>query len=176
VTTYGIDEDADVESGCSAPCDSCKDHGIDCKMCKNEGAGCKACNVLNVRCSHNAENTIQASEEQPAATQEAVVEATVEQTGIAEAPPIEDHSFDVEMMLDPRSEMTIGEETTQETTGTITQEPSSSRVTFAIPSMGSMINLASLSIAAIEVDLGLEDAMGSAFEGLGQMTVRANPE
>ena len=134
--------------------------------------------MLGVRCSHIAEpeSTVQASEEQLAATQEVVVKATVEQTEIAAVPMIEDHLFNVEMLLDPRSEATIGEETTQEATESNTQEPSSSRVTFAIPSAGSMIDLASPSLAAIEADLGLEDAMGSAFEGLGEATVRANPE
>jgi len=55
-------------------------------------------------------------------------------------------------------------------------EPEATRVTFAIPDAGNVINLASPSFSAIAVDLGLEDAMENVFEGLGQPLVKENPE
>jgi len=173
-----IDDYAEVELCDRTPCDSCKERGLDCKIRKNGHVGCRACNTLKLRCSNTQapESSAQVHKEQLAASQTETPEAIEEQAAIGEAPTVEGSSFDVDMLLEPRSEATIGEEATQEATGLAVMEPVTTRVTFAIPAAGSEIDLASPTLSAIAADLALEDAMNNAFEGLGQPLVEANPE
>jgi len=106
------------------------------------------------------------SENQPAASQTETPET------IEEVPAVEGSSFDVDMLLEPRSEATIGEEAME----SAEVEPGATRVTFVIPEAGGVIDLASPPLSAIATDLALEEAMDAAFEGLGQPSVEENPE
>ena len=173
MTTGGVDEDAEVEDCDRTPCNMCKEHGLDCKMHKHGHAGCRACNTLKLRCSHlvETEGGEPVLENQPAASQTETPETIEEQATIEEVPAVEGSSFDIDMLLEPRSEATIGEEVME----SAVVEPGATRVTFAIPEAGGVIDLAS-PLSAIATDLALEEAMDTAFEGLGQPLVEANPK
>jgi len=174
VTTDGVDEDAEVEGCDRTPCDMCKERGLDCKMRKHGRAGCRACNTLKLHCSHilEMEGGEPVSENQPVALQTETPETIEEQATIEEVPAVEGSSFNVNMLLEPRSEAMISEEVTE----SAAMEPGATRVTFTIPEAGGVIDLASPPLSAIVMDLALEEAMDVAFEGLGQPSVEANPE
>ena len=174
MTTDRVDEDAEVEGCDRTPCDMCKEHRLDCKMCKHRHAGCRACNTLKLRCSHivETEGGEPVLENQPAALQTETLETIEEQAAIEEVPAVKGSSFNVNMLLEPRSKATISEEVTE----SAVMEPGATRVTFTIPEVGGVIDLASPPLLAIAMDLALEEAMDAAFEGLGQPSVEANPE
>jgi len=147
-------------------------------MHKHRRAGCRACNTLKLRCSHLAEleEGEQVPENQPAASQTETPETIEEQAAIEEVPAVEGSLFDVDMLLEPRSEAMIGDEVAPEAVDSIATETVANRVTFAIPEAERVIDLASPPLSAIATDLALEEAMDAAFEGLGQPSVEANPE
>ena len=141
-------------------------------------AGCRACNTLKLRCSHIAEpeGGEPVSENQLVASQTETPEMIEEQAEIREVPTVKGSLFDVDMLLEPQSEATISDEAAPEVVDLIATETVANRVTFVIPEVGRVIDLASPPLSAIATDLALEEAMDTAFEGLGQPSVEANPK